>query len=163
MKDWFMGLESRERMFVSVGGVLAVIFLLWALLLSPLYGASAAVESRIENKRETLLFLRNAAAELQAAGGSPAAVPADLSGQSLVSIVDRSARQAGLGDALTRNQPVGDDGIRVRLDNAPFDALARWLEALNAGSGLTIDSASFDRAPASGRVNASLVFRKDTQ
>jgi len=161
MKDWFLGLESRERLFVSVGGVLAAIFLLWALLLSPLYGASAAVESRIENKRDTLLFLRNAAAELQAAGERPAGTGADFSGQSLVSIVDRSARRAGLGAALTRNQPVGDDGIRVRLDDASFDALARWLGALNAGSGLVIDSASFDRAAQSGHVNASLVFRKD--
>lgn len=161
MKDWFFGLESRERLFVSAGIVAVAIFLLWALLLNPLYGASAAVENRIESKRDTLLFLRNAAAELQAAGPSPVAAQADFSGQSLVSIVDRSARRAGLGNSLTRNQPVGDDGIRVRLDNAPFDALARWLDALNAGSGLVIDSATFDRSAESGHVNASLVFRKD--
>jgi type II secretory pathway component PulM len=83
----------------------------------------------------------------------------DLSGQSLVVVVDRSARAAGLGAALARNQPVGEDGIRVRLENASFDALAAWLGRLSGGSGLTIDSASFERAPDDGRVNASLTLR----
>jgi general secretion pathway protein M len=162
MKDWFLGLEPRERMFVSVGAVLLVIFLLWGVMLSPLYGASAAAASRVESKRDTLAFLRAAAGELAGAAHLPDAGP-DLSGQSLVVIVDRSAREAGLGAALTRNQPVGDDGIRVRLENASFDAVTLWLVALNTRSGLAIESASFDRTPDEGRVNASLVLRQGLQ
>lgn len=162
MKDWYLGLEPRERLFVAIGGVLLVIFLLWAVLLNPLYGASASAASRIEAKRNTLVFLRGAAAELAGATHLPAAGP-DLSGQSLVVIVDRSAREAGLGTALTRNQPVGEDGIRVRLENASFDAVTGWLAALNAGSGLAIESASFDRTPDDGRVNASLDLRQGLQ
>lgn len=162
MKDWFFGLESRERMFISVGGVLLVIFLVWGVLLSPLYGASASALTRIEAKRDTLAFLRGAAAELAGATHLPAAGP-DLSGQSLVVVVDRSAREAGLGAALTRNQPVGEDGIRVRLDGASFDDLTRWLANLSASSGLAIESASFDRTPEDGRVNASLVLRQGLQ
>jgi general secretion pathway protein M len=159
MKDWFLALESRERLFVAVGGALLVVFLLWAVLLSPLFGASAAAASRIDTKRNTLAFLRSAAAELAGATDLPVAGP-DLTGQSLVVVVDRSAREIGLGAALTRNQPVGEDGIRVRLENASFDAVTRWLAALSASSGLAIESASFDRTPDEGRVNASLVLRQ---
>ena len=162
MKDWFLGLEQRERLFVSIGAVAVAIFLVWGVLLSPLYGASATTSSRVEAKRETLGFLRGAAAELAGATDLPAAGP-DLTGQSLVVIVDRSARSAGLGAALTRNQPVGEDGIRVRLENAAFDDITRWLASLNAGSGLGIESASFDRTPDEGRVNASLVLRQGLQ
>jgi general secretion pathway protein M len=159
MKDWFLGLEPRERLVVAVGSFVVLALVLWGLAIAPLYNASALTSSRIESKRNTLAFLRGAAAELAAGAQLPASRP-DLAGQSLVVIVDRSAREAGLGASLTRNQPVGDDGIRVRLENASFDALARWLAALNAGSGLSIESASFDRAPDEGRVNASLVFRQ---
>jgi general secretion pathway protein M len=159
MKEWFFGLEQRERLAVAVGAVLLAVFLAWGLLLSPLYGASAATANRIEAKRNTLAFLRDAAAEIAATAHLPAGRP-DLAGQSLVVIVDRSARDAGLGGALTRNQPVGEDGIRVRLENAPFDSVARWLAALDASAGLAIESASFDRSPDEGRVNASLVLRQ---
>jgi type II secretory pathway component PulM len=58
---------------------------------------------------------------------------------------------------------VGEDGIRVRLENAAFDDITRWLATLNAGSGLGIESASFDRTPDEGRVNASLVLRQGLQ
>ena len=158
MKDWYLGLEPRERLVVTVGAAVGVLLLFWGLVLSPIYGASAATTQRVDEKRATLAFLRTAAAELAGApamaGGGP-----DLSGQSLVVVVDRSARSAGLGAALARNQPVGEDGIRVRLENASFDALAAWLGTLSSGSGLTIDSASFERAPDEGRVNASLTLR----
>lgn len=159
MKDWYLGLESRERLMVAVGGVVVLLALVWGLLINPVYSASAAAERRIETKRETLVFLRSAAAELAGAADLPAARP-DLAGQSLVVIIDRSARQAGLGAALTNNQPIGEDGIRVRLESASFEAVARWLAAIDQGSGLSIESASFDRAPEAGRVNASLTLRQ---
>jgi general secretion pathway protein M len=84
-------------------------------------------------------------------------------GQSLVVVVARSAAQAGLDKTLTRNQPVGEDGVRVRFENVPFDGLARWLGELNSAAGLAIDSASFDRTRDTGRVNASLVLRQSLQ
>jgi general secretion pathway protein M len=162
MKDWFLALAPRERLLVSIGAALVVVMLVWGLLLAPLFGATSAAASRVETKRDLLGFLYSAAAELKAAPRASAARP-DLADQSLVVIVDRSAREAGLGAALVRNQPVGEDGIRVRLENASFDVLAHWLAALNSGTGLAIESASFDRTPDDGHVNASLVFRQSLQ
>ena len=162
MKDWYLALAPRERLFVAIGAIVVGLLLVWSLLLNPLYGASASIAQRVESKRATLVFLRDAVAELAGAGDAPAAGP-DLEGQSLVVIVDRTARAAGLGQALTRNQPVGTDGIRVRLDNAPFNAVAQWLNTLGSASGLAIESASFDRTPEEGRVNASLVLRQGLQ
>jgi len=159
VKDWYLGLEPRERRMVAIGAVVVLLALVWGLLVNPVYSAAAAAERRIETKRETLAFLRSAAAELAGATHLPADRP-DLAGQSLVVIIDRSARQAGLGAALTNNQPVGEDGIRVRLEGASFEAVARWLAALNQASGLAIESASLDRAPEAGRVNASLTLRQ---
>jgi general secretion pathway protein M len=158
MKDWYFGLEPRERLVVTAGAVVVTLLLFWGLVLSPIYGASAATAQRVDEKRATLAFLRTAAAELAGAPALAAQGP-DMSGQSLVVVVDRSARSAGLGGALTRNQPVGEDGIRVRLENAAFDALATWLGTLNSSAGLTIETASFERAPDDGRVNATLTLR----
>ncbi len=162
MKDWFLGLEPRERTMVAIGGAVVLVVLLWGLLINPVYSAAAAAERRVETKRDTLAFLRSAAAELAGATNLPAG-RSDLAGQSLVVVIDRSARQAGLGAALTNNQPIGEDGIRVRLESASFEAVARWLAAIDQGSGLAIESASFDRAPEAGRVNASLTLRQGMQ
>jgi general secretion pathway protein M len=162
MRAWLDNLAPRERLLVIGGAVLVALMLLWGALLAPLYGAADSAASRVEMKRELVNFLTNAAAELRAAGNVPEQAGIEP-GQSLVVVVARSAAQAGLDKTLTRNQPVGEDGVRVRFENVPFDGLARWLGELNSAAGLAIDSASFDRTRDTGRVNASLVLRQSLQ
>lgn len=157
MRAWFASLAPREQRMVAIGTVLVVVMLVWGLVLAPLGQATDGARARVESKRSLLAFIQSAAGEL--AGAGEVAAP-ELSGESLVVVVDRSLRQAGLGQSLTRNQPVGEDGVRVRLENAQFDALAGWLGDVHARSGMAIESASFDRSQAPGRVNASLVLRQ---
>ncbi len=158
MREWFESLAPRERVFVTAGAIIAAVALVYGLLLAPLFGASEAAEERIATKTTDLARIQGAAAQLGQLGDAPAA--GRSSGQSLVVVVANSAGRAGLGDALSRNQPVGNDGIRVRFENASFDALARWVIGIQASEGLAIDSASFDRSRDPGRVNASLILRR---
>ena len=143
---------------VAIGSVVVVVMLVWGLILAPLGSATDSTLTRVQSKRSLLAYIQSATGELANTADAP--VQADLSSESLVVIVDRSLRQAGLGQSLTRNQPVGEDGIRLRLENAQFDALAGWLGDIHARSGMAIESASFDRSQAPGRVNASLVLRQ---
>ena len=158
MKAWFASLAPREQRMVAIGAVAVVVMLVWGLVLAPLGSATTSARDRVESKRSLLAYIQSAAGEL--AGIADVPVQPDLSGESLVVVVDRSLRQAGLGQSLTRNQPVGEDGIRVRLENAQFDSLATWLGDIHARSGMAIESASFDKSQAPGRVNASLVLRQ---
>jgi type II secretory pathway component PulM len=76
-------------------------------------------------------------------------------GESLVVVVDRTARQAGLGNALRDQSPSGDSGLRLRLEGAAFDTLAVWLVNLQQQYGVGLDSATIDAA-GPGLVNATL-------
>jgi general secretion pathway protein M len=80
------------------------------------------------------------------------------SGESVLVLVDRSTRERGLSSYLKRNQPEGTDGVRLRMENAPFDELLLWLSDVQSGQGLAAVSASFDPAGEPGRVNANLVL-----
>jgi type II secretory pathway component PulM len=158
VRDWFENLAPRERLFVSVGAIAAVLMMFWALVLYPLGASTKQRAARIAGKQADLEWMLSAAAELKASGGVTAGVGDP--DQSLVVVIDRSARQLGLGQSLTRNQPVGEDGIRVRLESAPFDALARWLGQLQGSYGLALDSASIERGNVEGTVTASLILRQ---
>jgi general secretion pathway protein M len=157
VREWFDNLAPRERTFVSIGGVLSILLLFWALVLAPLDSSVEELTERIETKRSQLNWMLGAAAELKA--GGTVAGDVGSADQSLVVVIDRTARQAGLGKALTRNQPVGEDAIRVRLETASFDAVTGWLQQLHTSYGLAMDSASFERGPAAGTVTASLILR----
>ena len=158
MRDWFDSLAPRERLFVAGGGVLVAIVAFWAIVIAPLGSGVSSLSTRVEGKQQTLSWMTMAASEIQSAGEVTAV--AGNPDQSLVVVIDRTARQAGLGQTLTRNQPVGDDGIRVRLEGASFDAVAGWLGQLQSGYGLTLDAATFERGTAEGTVTASITLRQ---
>ena len=77
-------------------------------------------------------------------------------GQSLVVIVANTARDAGLDRSLRRNQPAGDNSIRVRFESADAAALIGWLGRLQNSCGIFIESATMDRTATRGVVNAAL-------
>ena len=75
-------------------------------------------------------------------------------------IVDRSARESGLGNALAGSEPSGAGGLSVRLQKASFDTLVTWLARLSQQNGIRVESANVDLAGAPGIVNASIVLHQ---
>ena len=98
------------------------------------------------------------ARRLQAVGAPP--VPPSATAESLVLVVDQTHRAHGLGGTLSRNQPDGEDGIRVTFQRVPFAQLVSWLGALRQGHGIIVISANLDGTRQPGLVNASLVLRR---
>ena len=158
MREWFDGLAPRERLFVVIGAVAVSIVLFWGIILAPLSSKVDQLSARVEDKRSTLSWMSAAATEIASAG--EVAAGAGDPDQSLVVVIDRTARQSGLGQSITRNQPVGEDGIRVRMESAAFDTVATWLGQLQTAYGLSLESATFERGSVSGTVTASITLRQ---
>ena len=158
MRDWFEGLAPRERLFVAVGGVLLALVLFWAIAIAPLSSQVRRMSDRIDSKMSTLAWMSAAAVEIAAAGSIGAGVGDP--DQSLVVVIDRTARQSGLGQSITRNQPVGEDGIRVRMEGAGFDTVTQWLSQLQTAHGLSLEAATFERGAVTGTVTASITLRQ---
>lgn len=158
MKDWFDSLAPRERLVVGAGGILVILLVFWAIVLAPLSSKVRRLSEQVEGKKSTLAWMSAAATEIRSAG--TVAASAGDPDQSLVVVIDRTARQSGLGQAITRNQPVGDDGIRVRLEGAGFDTVTQWLSQLQTTHGLSLEAATFERGSVNGTVTASITLRQ---
>ena len=159
MKDWLQSLNARERLFVIGGGVLVLLVAIYVLGLAPFYKSIDQRSERVAGKTEDLAWMQSVADELSALSAS-GATPAAATGESLVVLVDRTAREAGLGGKVTGQTPTGDAGIRVRLEQAPFDVIVAWFAMLEQRYGIAIESASIDRTADAGLVNASVVLTR---
>lgn len=159
LTDWFGGLSARERLIVLGGAVLVLLTAIYVLALEPFYSAVAARADRVERKEADLAWMRSVAPEVQALGAS-VPVSAGPSDESLVVLVDRTAREAGLGTALTGQTPNGQTGIRVRMEGAAFDLVMTWLGSLQSSQAVSVESAQFDRTGTPGQVNASIVLNR---
>jgi general secretion pathway protein M len=147
-------LNERERRMVVVGGICIALLLVFGVIV-PLERSVTHARARLAAKQADLVWMRGVAPELMAAGAGPT-VP--NSQQSMLVVVDRAAREAGLGTALTSSEPSGAGGLQVRLEKAPFDALVAWLARLSEQDGIRVDSATMDASGQPGVVNAGIVL-----
>jgi general secretion pathway protein M len=158
LREWFDKLAPRERWLVLAAGAFALFALVYALGLQPLYSARGRAAAEVEAQRSLLADIEQVARRFGPQGAASGPVPSD--GESLVVLIDRSTRERGLGTYLKRNQPEGAAGVRLRLENAPFDDLTNWLAEVQTRHGLAAVSASFDPSGEPGRVNSNLVLER---
>jgi len=148
-------MSAREQRMVLFGAVVAAVLLILAIVM-PIDRAVARAHERIERKQADLDWLRQVGPSL--ASAPQTAAPA--ANESLLVLVDRSAREAGLGAALTGSQPSGDGAMRTQFQKAEFDRLIGWMGQLAQQHGVRAESATFDAGDAPGVVNAVVVLRQ---
>jgi len=155
MRTWYANLAERERRVVTLGAAAGVVLVLLAIIL-PLNRNIAQARQRITTKQGDLAFIQEATPQLAAAG--PGAGEA-ATGESLVVLIDTSARESGIGKSLSSSQATADKGLRIRLENVPFDALVAWLARLSQSHGVRVESAEIEAAGEPGLVNAGLLLK----
>jgi general secretion pathway protein M len=155
VREWLDSLSARERNLVYVAGGLLVIAAAYLVLVMPFQVSGKKMAARVAQKSADLAWMQASAPQAMAAAG----IAQSAGGESLVVLVARTAREAGLGDALRDQSPDGNAGLRLRIEAASFDLLMTWLASLQQRYGVTIDSATIDAA-APGLVNATLSLKQ---
>lgn len=156
LRQWLGGLSARERNLVYLAGLLLCAAVVYFALVLPVTTAASKRAARVEQKTADLAWMRQVAPQVIAAAAS-GGVTAD-GNESLVVLVDRTGRQAGLGSAIRDQSPSGEHGLRLRLEAASFDVLVAWLASLQQQYGVSVDAATIDAGTAPGLVNASLTL-----
>ena len=148
----FNTLSERERRTLIGGAVAAVLLLVFGILL-PLNRSVTHAHERLAKKNADLSWMQSVAPEIAATALPPAAT-----GEPLLVIVDRSARESGLAGALAGSEPGAPGSLSVRLEKASFDTLVVWLARLARQNGVSVQSASIERAGPPGMVNAAILL-----
>jgi general secretion pathway protein M len=154
--NWLQARSARERQVLAGAALLLAALLLYLLAWEPLAQREHELAARIAQQRTQLAWLVDAASEARTLTRR-ARVPEAQDGASLLSVIDRSAAQAGLGAALQRLAPEGDQGVRVWLDDASYAATLQWLDALG-GYGIHVVSVQMEGHATRGRITARLLL-----
>jgi type II secretory pathway component PulM len=152
LSDALARLSERDRRILLVGSLAALALLIFGILI-PLDRSVARERSKLTQKRADLAWMQSVAPELASSAPPPSAT-----GESLLVIIDRSARESGLASAITGSEPGAAGSLAIRLEKAPFDTLVAWLARLSQQNGVYVDSATIEKGGAPGLVNAALVL-----
>ena len=146
-------LSERDQRTVKIGGAIAALLLVYTII--QLDSSVTSAHKRLLKKQADLTWMQDNGPELAA---EVAQRPAPT-GESLLVVVDRSARESGL--SVTGSDPAGPGALNIRLQKVPFDSLIAWIGRIGQTNGIRVDNASIETAGGPGLVNASFVLRMD--
>ena len=154
-------LPRRDQQALTVLAIAVLLGILYFAVWTPAVSFHDDAVSERQRSAELLAWMEANNEALQrlsstSAGQNNSAVEIPEDGRELMSLVTRSAGEAGL--SLQRFEPSGDSAIRVWLDGAPFTEVASWLEQLSTDHGVQIDQASMDRQNDPGMVSVRLTL-----
>ena len=156
MMQYWHNLQARDQRVLLLGMSIAVPLLIYSLIIDPFSQELERLEGAVQSNGELLAWMNQSAEQVKVLQRS---VGDKQGGGSLLSLVDASAKQNGLGGALKQVKPEGS-GVRLRFEEAGFDDMIRWLGRLGAEKGVGVTSLTMERLPAAGQVNATVVLER---
>ncbi|MDH4125410.1 MAG: type II secretion system protein M [Gammaproteobacteria bacterium] len=161
MKDWFEALQKREQIFISAGGIIVLLTLIYAFIWFPLDAGQNALSASVSRWEQSLVALKPLK-NIQVTTSTSRAASTGSGQQTPVVIVDQTLRARGLDRALQRSQPTSGNGIRVEFENVAFDELVQWLGDLSRQYGMHVTSGtmSTNTQASPGRINATFTLER---
>ena len=151
MKEWFSQLNQREQLSLLLLSLALLVYLLYILVLSPLESEreqlmaqnSAVIESqgRVDAMVSQLLQLRE--------GGAKAGAK-----RNLTSVINQSTSRLQL--PVMRLQPNSRGEVQVRIENASFNDVLKWLNEMEYTESLLVREVSVTPAASAGRINITV-------
>jgi general secretion pathway protein M len=156
-KAYWAARASRERMMLAGGMAAAIILFLYMLVWDPIQTSRARLATELPKLRAQAAQFRLDAEQAEALRGR---IKSNDSGRPLPSVIDASAKAAGLRDSIKQIQSLSNDRSQINLTNVGFDTLVQWLAGLGASDGISVETMNASAASQSGRVQVeSLVVR----
>lgn len=155
----YEALAPRERRLVVIGAVFAALLIVYLAVVQPIASMHTRLVKQLEYDRASLAFLRDAEAQIRAAGPLRAGPGHLRPGESILAVVSSAAQRSPVADSVQRIEQAANGGVRLTLSSARFDELVRWLATLNHSYGIEVADANIQQAQAPGTVDATLTLK----
>ena len=144
IKYW-QQLQPRERLILSFAAVFFTGLLFYSVLWQPWHKAMDHMQTVLPAKRVELIWMRQQA-ETVSGGGISQQSSVKGSNQSLLSVIEQSAKLTGVRDAIQQMVPRQDNSeVSVVLEGVSFNKWLRWIDSLSKQYGVEIIQLSAER------------------
>ncbi len=162
MKEKWQQLSLREKRLVIFTSIIVLIALVYFMIWEPLQDGIQTSHVRIKAQNDTLIHMREQAAEARQLMATKRQAGANAGSSSLLVIIERTALEKNLKSRLQKVQPEGQDGVRVWVENASFDLLVEWLALLETKNTIYVSEIIIERQKEPGRINSRILLRVAT-
>ncbi|MBL0141522.1 MAG: type II secretion system protein M [Betaproteobacteria bacterium] len=146
--------NARERSVIAWAGAAVALLLLAVFAWLPLERARSRIGADLPALRASVAQMRAQADEVKALRTLPARSGATA--VALGTLVASGTLAQGLPGA--RLSAIDAKRVRLAVDDASWTRLVEWLSSASAAHGLSVDEATIEALPSTGRVRATLVL-----
>ena len=157
MKVWWQNLNERERLWVTLAGVLVAAMLLWLTLGKALLGHYQLLQHDLTTAREVQQKMQQQRDTIMQARGKPAVA---ASGENLYAAVAGLLAQYQLDGAGSNSQEKDENAVGLTLTGKPFDAVIRFLAHLEREYGAYVVSMTLKPTDKGGLVDAEIQLKR---
>jgi len=150
----YLQLEKTERSALNALASFFTLLFLYFVIWSPVNQYHDSSEVERDRQLSLIQYMRSSEKEARA---SSQGVNRASTGQSLLTMVSRTAQQIGIKP--NRLQPEGADAVSVWFDSVAFDDLMLMLKQIQARRGIVVQQISIEREEQPGIVRARIVLR----
>jgi general secretion pathway protein M len=159
IREWFGNLDAREQRMAIVAAAVLGVLVFFSVWLSFTHQASQ-LDKTVAEQRALRQWMQKSAQEAEQLRNVLRISGKVNTSQSLLALTDQTARQGRLGGALKREEPEGQNIVRVWLEQAAFDDVVEWLDDLQRRFGVSVTNITVDKRDMPGRVDARITLEK---
>lgn len=156
MRNWWSGLNFRERIILVIASLVAIVIGLDTLVLQPMTSGSVKLDDKIAQAKDDLEWMRLAINRLPAQGTGSKKVTQER----IVSYIDKQINRQGLKKNLEQMAPIQENSARLRLSDVEFTKLLSFISAIDGS--VSIDEVRLLPTDNAGFVNVSMVISNGT-
>jgi general secretion pathway protein M len=146
IKNYWLGLQARERTVLGCGALVVAVILIYALLFQPLYRAIAHMEQVLPSLRSNLVWMRQTNQMLESGSDLGVIQESAGAGESLLSVLESTARRANIRKSIQQMVPTQNNSeVRVVLEDADFNQWLFWVDTLYKMNGVDISQMTAER------------------
>lgn len=145
LKEYWLKLESRERMILCVGTLLVCLILFYAIIWQPWHKAISNMQVSVQSLRTNLVWIKQQAELVENGGASAQSITKGVN-QSLLSVIEQTAKTTKVKKAIQQMVPGRTQNeVRVVLEEADFNLWVKWVDLLFKQYGVQIKQLTAER------------------
>ena len=146
VKKYWFDLEQRERWILALGALIVSLILFYAIIWQPWHKAISEMSDRLPKLRTDLQWMRQQSEIVKNGGVIKAQSNIKGSNESLLSILEKTARANKLDKSIQQITPGQNSReVRVVLEDASFNKWVGWIDLLYKDYLITVKQVTAER------------------
>jgi general secretion pathway protein M len=157
LRDWFYGLQPREKLYVIGGATTFTLMLVYFMLWLPLASKVARLDKNVNQMQQDLVWMQTASGSVQQLLQTGQRRSGN---RSMLAVVDQAITAANLKAGLQRMEPDGQNTVKLWLNKSSFDQVVAMLGQLEQAQGIAVQTLAMTPADGVGLIDARITLMR---